>query len=215
MYIRLFWTFSPPVPFRESYHCILLLFCWRVSVFIQLVNHIQHWEVKPGIAIYGLPFITVLSLKGHLACTNPWVSETGANNFNIFNYGHISLRHKTSCSTSNITPHVLCFLPVHFLSGVFFQEFWHYVLNFQWKKTSDILFIHIVGLLQDWFYFHPINVLPFSFQVEDVNRTMVNGRKPLHIAADYGQPELIEFLCSLGADVNVRATSVIFPVVVG
>lgn len=59
-------------------------------------------------------------------------------------------------------------------------------------------------------------MLPFSFflQVEDVNRTMVNGRNPLHIAADYGQAELIEFLCSLGADVNVRATSVILPAVV-
>lgn len=44
-------------------------------------------------------------------------------------------------------------------------------------------------------------------QAEDVNRTLEGGRKPLHYAADFGQTEVVEFLISKGADVNVRATT--------
>jgi ankyrin repeat protein len=40
-----------------------------------------------------------------------------------------------------------------------------------------------------------------------VNRTLEGGRKPLHYAADCGQAEMLEFLLSKGADVNVRAAS--------
>lgn len=40
-------------------------------------------------------------------------------------------------------------------------------------------------------------------QAEDVNRTLEGGRKPLHYAADCGQNEMLEFLLSKGADVNV------------
>lgn len=42
-----------------------------------------------------------------------------------------------------------------------------------------------------------------SFQATDVNRTLDSGRKPLHIVADFGQKDVMEFLISTGADVNV------------
>lgn len=42
-------------------------------------------------------------------------------------------------------------------------------------------------------------------QDEDVNRTLESGRKPLHYAADCGQAEMVEFLLSKGADVNVSS----------
>lgn len=37
---------------------------------------------------------------------------------------------------------------------------------------------------------------------EDVNRTLEGGRMPLHVAADFGQAEVVEYLISKGADVN-------------
>ncbi|XP_041819947.1 myotrophin [Chelmon rostratus] len=37
---------------------------------------------------------------------------------------------------------------------------------------------------------------------EDVNRTLQTGRKPLHLASDFGQTEVVEFLISKGADIN-------------
>lgn len=37
-----------------------------------------------------------------------------------------------------------------------------------------------------------------------MNRTLDSGRKPLHVVADFGQKEVMEFLISTGADVNVR-----------
>lgn len=43
-------------------------------------------------------------------------------------------------------------------------------------------------------------------QADDANRTLDGGRKPLHYAADFGQTDVMEFLISKGADVNVRAT---------
>lgn len=51
-------------------------------------------------------------------------------------------------------------------------------------------------------HFCPLDVSP---QAEDVNRTLDTGRKPLHIVADFGQKEVMEFLISTGADVNVGA----------
>ncbi|XP_049616795.1 myotrophin [Syngnathus scovelli] len=39
--------------------------------------------------------------------------------------------------------------------------------------------------------------------LEDVNRTLEEGgRKPLHLACDFGQTSIVEFLLSKGADVN-------------
>ena len=32
---------------------------------------------------------------------------------------------------------------------------------------------------------------------------MIDGRRPIHYAADYGQKEIIEYLIQLGANVNV------------
>lgn len=37
---------------------------------------------------------------------------------------------------------------------------------------------------------------------KDVNQPLYGGRKPLHIAADYGHADVVEFLLSEGADVN-------------
>ncbi|XP_017267148.1 myotrophin [Kryptolebias marmoratus] len=37
---------------------------------------------------------------------------------------------------------------------------------------------------------------------DNVNLNLENGRKPLHVAADFGHPELIKFLVSNGADIN-------------
>lgn len=40
-----------------------------------------------------------------------------------------------------------------------------------------------------------------------MNRTLDTGRKPLHIVADFGQKEVMEFLISTGADINVGAAA--------
>ncbi|XP_042367623.1 myotrophin [Plectropomus leopardus] len=37
---------------------------------------------------------------------------------------------------------------------------------------------------------------------EDVNRILKAGRMPLHIAADFGQTDIAEYLISKGADIN-------------
>lgn len=68
--------------------------------------------------------------------------------------------------------------------------------------------MHIVdnGDNTDFIYFSPVNVFCF-FQTEDVNRTLENGRAPLHYAADFGQTDVMEYLISKGAHLNVRATT--------
>ncbi|XP_053719932.1 myotrophin [Synchiropus splendidus] len=38
---------------------------------------------------------------------------------------------------------------------------------------------------------------------EDINRTLEGGRKPLHYAADFGHNDIIDFLISMGADIDV------------
>lgn len=40
-----------------------------------------------------------------------------------------------------------------------------------------------------------------------MNRTLDTGRKPIHIVADFGQKEVMEFLISTGADINVGAAA--------
>uniref|UniRef100_A0A8C1V2X8 Myotrophin n=1 Tax=Cyprinus carpio TaxID=7962 RepID=A0A8C1V2X8_CYPCA len=56
----------------------------------------------------------------------------------------------------------------------------------------------------EWYVFLYCNgVLCVVVQAEDVNRTLEGGRKPLHYAVDCGQAEMVEFLLSKGADVNV------------
>uniref|UniRef100_A0A673NBD2 Myotrophin n=1 Tax=Sinocyclocheilus rhinocerous TaxID=307959 RepID=A0A673NBD2_9TELE len=47
-------------------------------------------------------------------------------------------------------------------------------------------------------------------KAEDVNRTLEGGRKPLHYAVDCGQAEMVEFLLSKGADVNVTVLLLLF-----
>lgn len=46
-------------------------------------------------------------------------------------------------------------------------------------------------------------------QADDVNRVVEerSGRLPLHIAADFGQEEVMVYLITIGADINVRAPS--------
>lgn len=46
-------------------------------------------------------------------------------------------------------------------------------------------------------------------QADDVNRVVEerSGRLPLHIAADFGQEEVMVYLIAIGADINVRAPS--------
>ena len=45
-------------------------------------------------------------------------------------------------------------------------------------------------------------LLCLLLQGVDVNN-MCDGRYPIHFAADYGQTEVVEYLISKGADVNV------------
>lgn len=42
-----------------------------------------------------------------------------------------------------------------------------------------------------------------SFQADAVNQFLGSGRKPLHIVADFGQKEVMEFLIAKGANINV------------
>ena len=44
-----------------------------------------------------------------------------------------------------------------------------------------------------------------------VNKELLNGRNALHYAADYGQVEVIKYLCSKNADVNVSSSAAFFP----
>ena len=65
------------------------------------------------------------------------------------------------------------------------------------KEVSNaILFIIVDSLML-------IRCCCFAKQKLDVNG-MIDGRRPLHFAADYGQKEIIEYLIQLGADVNVN-----------
>lgn len=47
----------------------------------------------------------------------------------------------------------------------------------------------------------------------DVNAEILNGRKGLHYASDYGHVKVIEYLCSRGAKVNVSSVIALTPVV--
>ena len=38
----------------------------------------------------------------------------------------------------------------------------------------------------------------------DVNAELMNGRNPLHYAADYGHADMLEYLLSKGAKIDVR-----------
>lgn len=51
---------------------------------------------------------------------------------------------------------------------------------------------------------------PFSnfLQIKDINKEIGNGRRPIHIAADFGQLEMLELLIKKGADVNVGRDSI-------
>ena len=44
------------------------------------------------------------------------------------------------------------------------------------------------------------------FQNTSVNAELLNGRMAIHYAADYGHADVIEYLVSKGADVNVSLT---------
>ncbi|KAH9283957.1 Myotrophin [Echinococcus granulosus] len=41
-------------------------------------------------------------------------------------------------------------------------------------------------------------------QVKDLNKGLGNGRRPIHIAADFGHLQILELLVKEGADVNVK-----------
>ena len=41
----------------------------------------------------------------------------------------------------------------------------------------------------------------------DVNAELLNGRNPLHYAADYGQVDVIEYLLTKGANIDVSGVS--------
>ena len=36
-----------------------------------------------------------------------------------------------------------------------------------------------------------------------MNAEVLNGRNPLHYAADYGQKDVLEYLCGKGANIDV------------
>ncbi|XP_008313833.1 myotrophin [Cynoglossus semilaevis] len=47
-----------------------------------------------------------------------------------------------------------------------------------------------------------IDEVKTKLTAEDINRTLEEGRKPLHYTADYGHRDVMEYLISKGADVN-------------
>lgn len=49
-----------------------------------------------------------------------------------------------------------------------------------------------------------VDILKSMIEKVDINAEIKNGRQLLHIAADYGQREVVEFLLSKGAEVNGR-----------
>ena len=68
------------------------------------------------------------------------------------------------------------------------------------------LLMHTVACYSSEFIFVSLLIYCLSlFQAEDVNRTLDGGRRPLHYAADFGQTDVVAYLISKGADVNVRA----------
>ncbi|KAL5110458.1 Myotrophin [Taenia crassiceps] len=48
-------------------------------------------------------------------------------------------------------------------------------------------------------------------QIKDINKELGNGRRPIHIAADFGQLEILDLLVKNGADVNVKDSYGITP----
>lgn len=61
-----------------------------------------------------------------------------------------------------------------------------------------------------FFFFVCFLLIIFGFlQAEGINRVVeeCSGRLPLHIAADFGQLAVMEYLIKTGADVNVSASS--------
>lgn len=49
----------------------------------------------------------------------------------------------------------------------------------------------------------------YGYQNIDVNQ-MIDGRTPLHYAADYGQTEVVRYLLDKGAEANVRLSQFSF-----
>lgn len=49
----------------------------------------------------------------------------------------------------------------------------------------------------------------FTQQNIDVNQ-MIDGRTPLHYAADYGQYDVVRYLLEKGADANVSCIVILF-----
>eukprot|EP00118_Oscarella_pearsei_P024796 m.306816 g.306816 ORF g.306816 m.306816 type:complete len:119 (+) comp41605_c0_seq1:188-544(+) len=45
----------------------------------------------------------------------------------------------------------------------------------------------------------------------DLNKPLLNGRMAIHFAADYGHPEVIKYLADCGADLNVKDSYGITP----
>lgn len=64
---------------------------------------------------------------------------------------------------------------------------------------------HFAFLLLFILFFYLIIIFGL-LQAESVNRVLEerSGRLPLHIAADFGQLEVMRYLIDTGADVNVR-----------
>ncbi len=64
------------------------------------------------------------------------------------------------------------------------------------------MLIVLIDIEMKKFYFTVTNCVFFIDQGTDVNAA-IDGRSPLHFAADYGQRDVIEYLVSKKADVNV------------
>lgn len=57
------------------------------------------------------------------------------------------------------------------------------------------------------FYFFYLTIFFGLLQADVINQVVEkhSGRLPLHIAADFGQLEVLQYLIDTGADLNVRA----------
>ena len=80
-----------------------------------------------------------------------------------------------------------------------------------WKIGGFVFLMSRTGYYKCFIYLcichfpicHFLQKLFFSFQ-KSLVKTTIDGRTTLHLAADYGQLEVLEYLAAQGADINAK-----------